>query len=174
MLATLLVSQGTPLLLAGDEFGNSQLGNNNAYAQDNETSWLDWSLLDEDPDFVAQARTLIRLRREEPLLRSVHYLHGESEIAWRTPAGKKMAANDWRDAQAFSLLLGNGELVVLINGSGADAAFSLPGEDYEVLFATEGSLAADAAETVLPGLSVAVLRQPGVRKTATARSASES
>ena len=174
MLATLLVSQGTPLLLAGDEFGNSQLGNNNAYAQDNETSWLDWSLLDEDPDFVEQVRTLIHLRREEPLLRSVHYLHGKSEIRWQTPAGTKMAAKNWRDAQAFSLLLGDGELVVLINGSGADAAFSLPGEDYEVLFATERSLAADAAETVLPGLSVAVLRQPGVRKTATARSASES
>ena len=174
MLATLLVSQGSPLLLAGDEFGNTQFGNNNAYAQDNETSWLDWSLLDEDPDFVEQVRTLIRLRRDEPLLRSVHYLHGESEIRWQTPAGRNMAANDWRDAQAFSLLLGDGELVVLINGSGADSPFSLPAEGYEVLFSTAEALAADAVETLLPALSVAVLRQSAITKTAAARSANES
>ena len=58
------MSQGTPLLLAGDEFGNSQQGNNNAYAQDNEIGWLDWSGLDDEPLFVELARELIWLRRE--------------------------------------------------------------------------------------------------------------
>ncbi len=52
LLATLLLSKGTPMLLAGDEFGNSQAGNNNAYAQDNETGWLDWSGIDDDPEFL--------------------------------------------------------------------------------------------------------------------------
>ena len=136
LLATLLFSQGTPLILAGDEFGNSQGGNNSAYAQDNETGWLDWSLADEDPAFLERVRQLIHLRREEPLLRSSHYLHGESEIAWLTPDGEKMAARDWREARAFSLALGEGRLVVLVNGSDADAAFSIPSQDYEVLFST--------------------------------------
>ena len=171
MLATLLISQGTPLLLAGDEFGNTQLGNNNAYAQDNETGWLDWSLVEQDPDFVEQVRRLVRLRRDEPLLRSAHYLHGKSKIAWRTPGGETMAARDWRDAREFSLVLGGGSLIVLINGSDSSALFSIPGEDYEVLFSTEEALVLDTAETVLPALSVAVLRRPGVRKTSEARSA---
>ena len=76
MLATLMLSQGTPMLLAGDEFGNSQQGNNNAYAQDNETGWLDWSGLQEDPDFVDQVRELVWLRRESALLRIEEYVHG--------------------------------------------------------------------------------------------------
>jgi pullulanase/glycogen debranching enzyme len=66
LLATLLFSHGTPMLLAGDEFGNSQGGNNNAYAQDNETGWLDWHRLGEDPAFTEQVRMLIRLRGELP------------------------------------------------------------------------------------------------------------
>ncbi len=167
MLATLFVSQGIPLLLAGDEFGNSQLGNNNGYAQDNETGWLDWSLVDEDPDFLDQVRKLVHLRREEPLLRSVHYLHGASEIAWQTPDGENMTAGEWSDARAFSLVLGEGSLVVLINGSDSGALFSIPGEDYEVLFSTEETLALDTAETVLPALSIAVLRQPAVSASGT-------
>jgi glycogen operon protein len=68
LLATLLLSQGTPMLLAGDEFGNSQHGNNNAYAQDNETGWLDWSGLAGDAQFATRVRELIRLRRDLPLL----------------------------------------------------------------------------------------------------------
>lgn len=64
MLATILLSRGTPMLLAGDEFGNSQQGNNNAYAQDNATGWLDWSGIDEDPEFLNLVRRLIQLRSE--------------------------------------------------------------------------------------------------------------
>ena len=131
------------------------------------------ALLDEDPDFVERVRTLIRLRREEPLLRSVHYLHGESEIAWRTPAGRKMTARDWRMAHAFRLALGGSNLLVLINSSGADSAFSLPGEGYEVLFATDEALATGASETLLPARSVAVLRRPAVRKISAAHFANE-
>ena len=159
MLATLFVSQGTPLLLAGDEFGNTQLGNNNAYAQDNETGWLDWSLLDEDPDFVEQVRTLVQLRRDEPLLRASHYLHGAAEIAWQTPVGDKMAAPVWRKARAFCLVLGAGRLVVLINGSDTDTRYTLPGQDCEIYFSSAGPLEPGTEDVVLPALSIAVLRR---------------
>ena len=80
LLATLMMSQGTPMILAGDEFGNSQNGNNNAYAQDNETGWLDWSGLETDPQFTEQVRELIWLRREIPLLRLQQYVHGTLEL----------------------------------------------------------------------------------------------
>jgi glycogen operon protein len=75
MLATLLFSQGTPMLLAGDEFGNGQGGNNNAYAQDNETGWLDWGGLESDPEFAVKVRELVQLRRRLPLLRQARYVH---------------------------------------------------------------------------------------------------
>jgi len=92
MLATLLLSKGTPMLLAGDEFGNSQQGNNNAYAQDNEIGWQDWKGLESDPDFLKQVQELIRLRRFMPHLASEVYLHGRTKndagwhnVEWLNP-----------------------------------------------------------------------------------------
>jgi isoamylase len=112
MLATLLLSKGTPMLLAGDEFGNTQLGNNNAYAQDNEVSWLDWSGLDADPDFVFQVQQLTRLRRELPHLTKEVYLHGHMRnkggwhnIEWLNSAGKRMKFHQWHNDRAMTLLL---------------------------------------------------------------------
>ena len=114
LLATLLLSQGTPMLLAGDEFGNSQRGNNNAYAQDNEIGWLNWAGLDEDPAFVEAVRSLIRLRRESPLIGQANYLHGESQTAdghrsieWLNAAGDRMQTGDWHHAKVFTLALFN-------------------------------------------------------------------
>jgi glycogen operon protein len=111
LLATLLFSHGTPMLLAGDEFGNSQGGNNNAYAQDNETGWLDWSGLDEDPDFTEQVRRLLALRREIPLLRQARYIHGRMptergwcDIDWLHPDGRPMQEDDWSGEQRMALL----------------------------------------------------------------------
>ncbi len=112
MLATLLLSKGTPMLLAGDEFGNSQQGNNNAYAQDNEISWLDWSGLEADPDFSIMVRNLIQLRRQLPHLAKSIYLHGRRmnnagwrSIEWLNPAGHRMTLNQWHDDRALTLLL---------------------------------------------------------------------
>jgi len=112
MLATVLLSQGTPMLLAGDEIGNSQAGNNNAYAQDNETGWIDWAGLDRDPEFLAQVQTLIRLRRGLPLLRQSRHLHGRTrnaagypDIDWLTPDGRRLAADDWRDDAAITMVI---------------------------------------------------------------------
>lgn len=112
LLATLLFSQGTPMLLAGDELGNSQAGNNNAYAQDNATAWIDWTALDADPAFFAEIGKLVRLRRELPLLRQMSYRHGKpaastgrADIEWFKADGSPIADRDWSTTQAFGILL---------------------------------------------------------------------
>jgi glycogen operon protein len=158
MLATLLVSQGIPLLLAGDEFGHSQLGNNNAYAQDNETGWLDWSLQNHDPDFVEQVRALLRLRRDEPLLRVPHYLHGAEEMAWLLPSAEALPADEWRRARAFSLVLGGGRMALCFNGSNEDIDFTVPLDGPTLVFASAEAAVTDSAAVAVPALSVAVLR----------------
>jgi isoamylase len=111
MLATLLFSQGTPMIVAGDEFARTQHGNNNAYAQDNEISWIDWEGIGDGgralTQFVAQ---LVRLRRQKPLLRRGRFLSGayndESEIkdaTWLTASSGEMTPENWDDANARSL-----------------------------------------------------------------------
>jgi len=112
LLATLLFSQGTPMILAGDEFGHSQNGNNNAYSQDNETGWLDWRLLRENAVFVDRIRQLTGLRRSLPSLRLQHYLHQRSlsgpdwcDIQWLKPGGRPMQDSDWQVLQQVTLLL---------------------------------------------------------------------
>ena len=101
LLATLLLAQGTPMLCAGDEIGNSQGGNNNAYCQDNEVGWLDWPQADTGlRAFVAE---LLALRRAEPALRHDQWFHpssatpGERTLAWFTPGGVEMHVHDWHD-----------------------------------------------------------------------------
>jgi glycogen operon protein len=111
MLATLLLSQGTPMIVAGDEFGRTQHGNNNAYAQDNEISWIDWEGIGEDgralTQFVAQ---LVRLRRQKPLLRRGRFLSGAyneelevKDVTWLTASGTEMTPENWEEANARSL-----------------------------------------------------------------------
>ncbi|WP_099827437.1 glycogen debranching protein GlgX [Oceaniglobus indicus] len=102
MMASLLLSQGTPMLLAGDEMGNSQNGNNNAYNQDNATSWIDWDT--SDPAFHAFTRRLIAFRRKHPILRQKLFLHaqeraldGKADVFWRRPDGQTMSDADWED-----------------------------------------------------------------------------
>ncbi|PZX17535.1 glycogen operon protein [Palleronia aestuarii] len=102
MMATLMLSQGTPMLLAGDEAGNSQSGNNNAYSQDNEISWIDWESF--DPEFHAFTRLLIRFRKDHPVLRQKMFLHareravdGREDLFWWRPDGEEMRDEDWTD-----------------------------------------------------------------------------
>jgi len=107
MLATLLLSQGTPMLLAGDEFGRTQNGNNNAYCQDNETTWIDWRHIDVDADFLAFSKTLIAFRANHPLLRSDYYLH-DDHARWYRADGEIMDDQNWEtDAPLLILLLDN-------------------------------------------------------------------
>ncbi|HEY2843231.1 MAG TPA: glycogen debranching enzyme, partial [Bryobacteraceae bacterium] len=96
--ALLLLSHGTPMLLAGDEFGHSQNGNNNAYCQDNETSWIDWRLRDANPDLLRFFRGMIAFRRAHAVLRRGSYLHeeGAREIAMHW-GGTDPDFADWSD-----------------------------------------------------------------------------
>ncbi|MGI4815569.1 MAG: glycogen debranching protein GlgX [Janthinobacterium lividum] len=106
MLATLLFSQGTPMLLAGDEFGRTQEGNNNAYCQDNEISWVDWEGIDEDGRGLTEfVRNLLRLRRELPVLRRSRFLTGEwnealqvTDVTWVAADGSPLRDDHWSDA----------------------------------------------------------------------------
>ncbi|MGO4524274.1 glycogen debranching protein GlgX [Microvirga sp. 2MCAF35] len=115
MLATLLFSQGTPMLLAGDEFARTQQGNNNAYCQDNEISWIDWEGIDDDGiELLEFTRKLIQLRQNLPILRRGRFLSGVyneeldvKDVTWLTPAGDEMTPEHWQDpnARCISILL---------------------------------------------------------------------
>ncbi|MCX6996842.1 MAG: glycogen debranching protein GlgX [Kiritimatiellaeota bacterium] len=156
-LLTLLVSQGVPMLLAGDEFGRTQGGNNNAYAQDNETSWIDWTLLREQAGLHDVVRRLIAFRRAHPALRRHTFLSGTppdaapapgADVRWLGPDG---AAPDWEHGAALGCLLrgdractgaaeDDDNLLLLFNGGGAPATFTLPaapGAPWRLAFATE-------------------------------------
>ncbi len=107
-LATLMLSQGVPMLLGGDELGRTQKGNNNAYCQDNELSYYDWENIDED--LLVFCRKLIRLRHNHPVFRRRGWFQGRSiygsevrDIAWFTMDGRQMSEDDWRQGFAKSL-----------------------------------------------------------------------
>jgi isoamylase len=157
LLATLLLAQGVPMLLAGDELGNSQNGNNNAYCQDNEISWIKWDEADADlVDFVKQLTTL---RRQHPALRRPHFFRGTpirgtavKDIIWLNPAGREQTHEDWDfpEARTLGFLLGGdaGELfystggrqelddgfIVLFNAFHEPVPFILPGEEMGKLW----------------------------------------
>lgn len=149
MLATLLLSQGTPMLLAGDEFGNSQNGNNNAYAQDNEVGWLDWTGVKSDPEFVDIVRSLTWLRRRSPLIRNDDYRHGQRsngnghpDIRWALPNGDDLDAEKWKHDRALQMLLVETDskapdqhhtaaVAFLVNAAHSHVDFALPTLDIE-------------------------------------------
>ncbi|MEX2280150.1 MAG: glycogen debranching protein GlgX [Acidimicrobiia bacterium] len=143
MLVTLLLSQGVPMLLGGDEFGRSQGGNNNAYNQDNEVSWFDWEAA--DADLVAFVARLTNLRRDHPTFRRTAWLHEHADethdlVGWFTPAGEEMTPLHWDDpvAMAVALYLAgrvvhsaegtvvDDDVMLLFNGGFDDEVFSLP------------------------------------------------
>ncbi len=103
-LATLFLSQGVPMLLAGDDIGRSQLGNNNAYCQDNELSWVDWNLTPKRQDLLEYTRMLIRLFHEHPVFHRRHFFQGRKirgsevkDLTWFRPDGKEFTEADWND-----------------------------------------------------------------------------
>ena len=150
LLATLLLSQGTPMLLAGDEFGHSQQGNNNAYCQDNELTWLDWEAAGARPaqQQAVFVRRLLKLRRRYPQLRRRRFFMGEydrarglHDIAWYRPDGEPMQEADWHDGGRRVLMAClDGQaptsglhrpdraesLVLLLNAGDAAQTFRLP------------------------------------------------
>ncbi len=154
LMATLLLSQGAPMILAGDELGHSQGGNNNPYCQDNETTWLDWDMTDPDRRaFLNFVKRLIHLRRKHPVFRRKRFFHGvhmdgESmkDITWLAPEGRELNEQDWQVpyARCFGFHLGGdtgfhmsemGEseadrrFIVLMNAHHDDLPFHLPPAD---------------------------------------------
>jgi glycogen operon protein len=147
-LATLLLSQGTPMLLGGDEFGRSQFGNNNAYCQDNAISWYDWSQVDEK--LLAFTRRLLRIRREHPALHRQKFFSGRPirgagilDVMWYRHDGAPMTDEDWRNPHTRSLamfLAGDGltetdsrgrvlcddHLLVILSAAPSELAFRVP------------------------------------------------
>jgi glycogen operon protein len=166
--ATLLCSQGTPMLLAGDEFGQTQHGNNNAYCQDNELAWLDWSLPfgARGAGLRAFVARLIALRRRQPLLRGRYYrplqtefMPGVHELFWFDERGTELRIEDWHNSTARLLGLRRlsavddeniDVLLLLFNSDTATHTFRLPGPplDYRILIATHDPAIGDEP---LPG-----------------------
>ncbi|MEU6386184.1 glycogen debranching protein GlgX [Streptomyces bauhiniae] len=156
LLATLLLSQGIPMLGHGDELGRTQGGNNNAYCQDNEISWIDWDLTDEQRALADFTRRLIGLRAEHPVLRRRRFFRGETEtrrkqplpdLIWLRPDAREMNDQDWRrgDAHSVGVFL-NGDAIaerdayggrvvddsflLLLNGFWEPVDFRLPAASY--------------------------------------------
>jgi isoamylase len=112
LVATLFLSQGVPMLAAGDEVGRSQGGNNNAYCQDNETSWLHWELAPDQRDFLAFCRHLVRLRLEHPVFRRRSFFHGRpirgaevKDLTWFSPDGREMDDAAWNAGFVRALMV---------------------------------------------------------------------
>jgi glycogen operon protein len=150
LMATLLLSQGVPMLLAGDEMGRTQHGNNNAYCQDNPVSWLDWGQLERDRVFFEFTASLINLRRSHPIFRRRRFFRGrdvrtdhEEDILWLRPDGAEFTATDWEDPEirVLGMLLNGNALgernwrnepirddvfLLLFNSSASAVPFELP------------------------------------------------
>ncbi|HEX6289661.1 MAG TPA: glycogen debranching protein GlgX [Herpetosiphonaceae bacterium] len=153
-LATLLLSQGVPMILGGDERGRSQHGNNNAYCQDNEISWLDWELSERDQLLLEYTRRLIQIRCAHPVLHRRKFFQGREihgtgvrDICWYQPDGSTMTEEQWLNGsvRALGMLLNGmameetderGEeirddvMLLLINGHDEEQCFKLPGDEH--------------------------------------------
>ena len=134
-LATLLLSQGVPMLLGGDELSRTQGGNNNAWCQDNEISWFDWELAEEERRLLEFTRRLIFLRRNHPVFRRNRFFSGSGDdlpdVWWMRPDGRKMTQRDWRnsDGRAIGVFL-NGDELNMTTPNGDE----LQDESFLVLF----------------------------------------
>jgi isoamylase len=133
LLATLLFSQGTPMLLAGDEFSRTQQGNNNVYCQDNELGWIDWNIDDDGRQQLDFTRYLIALRKRYPILRRGRFLVGEyneelgvKDVSWLSPSGEPMTEEQWEDPHARCL-------GVLLDGRAQPTGIHRPGDDDTLL-----------------------------------------
>ena len=158
LVATLLLSQGTPMISGGDEMGRSQGGNNNAYCQDNETSWFDWALDDERKAMLAFTRRVIGLRAAHPALRRAKFFKGRTihgsdvrDVMWFTFDGRAMSEHDWETPWAKSL-------EVFYSGRGLDTVDEngVPVADDDILMVIHGGH--EPLEFTLPVVGTAATR----------------
>jgi isoamylase len=165
LLVTLMLSQGVPMIAHGDEIGRTQQGNNNAYCQDNELSWMDWELEDENAALLEFARKAVRLRRDHPILHRRRFFDGSGtdalgDVEWLDLTGARMDDTDWQQSYARTVAVflngdaisetgGRGERVVddsfllLLNAHSGALDFTLPpgayGKAWTVVLDTDGS-----------------------------------
>jgi isoamylase len=139
MLSTLLLSQGTPMLLAGDEFGRTQNGNNNAYCQDNEISWVNWDLHAKGKSLIKFVKRVIALRHQYPVLRRNLFLTGEyndelgvKDVTWINANGREMEDEQWGDhgMRCFGMLLDGRAQTTGIRQRGKEATLLLVINEY--------------------------------------------
>ena len=150
LIATLLLSQGVPMICGGDELGRTQRGNNNAYCQDNETSWFDWDLTVADREMLAFVRQIIRFRLRHPVLRRRRFLRGRrrsdsaaKDLSWFDPSAREMTAASWNETAVKCLgaclsgeaiaetdehgeRIGDDTLLILLNAHDHPVPFTLP------------------------------------------------
>jgi isoamylase len=194
LVTTLLLSQGVPMLLGGDEIGRSQGGNNNAYCQDNETSWFDWDHVDEE--FAEWVRKVAGLRRAHAVLRRRRWFQGRKirdteDLGWFRPDGATMTDDDWETGYARSIgVFLNGDaiptpdafggrilddsLFVILNASDTDMRWTVPGgvwaRDWTVeldtsLIQVESTPVKGGDVVDLVARSILVLRAPAAEAT---------
>jgi glycogen operon protein len=168
LMATLCLSNGVPMITAGDERGRTQRGNNNAYSQDNEVSWVDWRPDDAWLDVYEVTRTALRLRREHPALRQRHWFEGRpairggpKDLAWLHPSGREMTGDDWHDEHlaVVGMFVSGAPLrspgphgeqqmdrsfLIYLNSGAGPASIEIPEQSWvragEVVLSTDGTL----------------------------------
>ncbi|WP_237571413.1 glycogen debranching protein GlgX [Mycolicibacterium lacusdiani] len=126
IMVTLLVSQGTPMISHGDEFGRTQHGNNNVYCQDSEISWMDWTMCETNADLVTFTRRVTELRKKHPVFRRRRFFEGKPlrtgdevrDIAWLTPSGTEMTSTEWNSGFKFVAMFLNGDAIPSPNARG--------------------------------------------------------
>ena len=141
-LGTLLLSQGTPMLLAGDEFARTQQGNNNAYCQDNEISWVDWDIGEEGQRLIRFVQMLTALRHKYPILRRTRFLTGThneelgvKDVTWINASGAEMKPENWgdMDMECFGMLMDGRAQATGIRKRGEDATLLMVLNGYHDL-----------------------------------------
>jgi glycogen operon protein len=165
-VATLFCAQGVPMLLAGDELGRTQRGNNNAYCQDNEVSWVDWDKAGSEAGLLGFTRALSALRREHPVFRRRRFFRGHragdghlADIAWLTPASREMAEEDWGAHGLAMTVFLNGDAItepgphgervrddsflVMFSAEQRTTDFTMPGVKYGERWTVVADTAAD-------------------------------
>jgi glycogen operon protein len=169
-LATLLISQGVPMISGGDEFGRTQKGNNNAYCQDNEITWYDWNLRPEQKSLLDFFRKLLKLRKSSPVLKRRKFFHGRpirgskiNDISWFSPSGQEMTDEEWNSDFVRSIgvrlagdainevdakgnpLVGN-TLLMIFNAHFEPVPFVLPAHSAGIQYCMELNTATDTTD----------------------------
>ena len=174
LLATLFLSQGVPMLLGGDEFARTQGGNNNAYCQDNEISWVDWRLAASNADLVCFVAELARLRRTHPEFRRETFLKGArlragvKDVTWLNARGAELGDAEWQDGNLRTLGVwfgkrdpGDGGLLLLLHAGAGEQAFRLPPPPTGCRWVRRFDTALPEACAAPEGAAAGVLMAPG-------------